>query len=104
MDRSLTNYPIAHKSRIDLFCARQFGATVMIPRESPAKSPTTEAAARKQNDRFLYQRRVSEKISARVVGNRNGGPNSFHRGLESAVFPGQRVSSRWHNQRGVPVL
>ena len=40
----------------------------MIPSESSANLQTTEAATRKQNDRFLYQCRVSEKISTCVGG------------------------------------
>lgn len=77
----------------------------MIPSESPTFTSHNRGRNASENDGFLYQCRVSPKISARVGGNRNGGPNSFHRErLCFAVFTRQRVSSRWHNQRGVLVL
>ena len=76
----------------------------MIPSESSANLQTTEAATHSY-DGFLYQCRVSRKISARVGGNRNGRSNSFRHTLSFVVvLSGQRVSSRWHNQRYVPVL
>jgi|SRR6185436_4442171 len=51
-----------------IFAVSKERALVMIPSESPSQRQTTEAATRKQHDRFLYQRRVSEKISACVGG------------------------------------
>lgn len=103
-DRNLTKLAIARKQNRVYSPLRQTVRAAMIPTESPAKLQITEAATHQNNDGFLYQCRVPRKISACVGGTRNGGPNSFHRRENSAVFPGQRVSSRWHNQRGVPVL
>ena len=72
----------------------------MIPSESPNHSQTTEAATHKQNDRFLYQRRVSEKISAFVSGKlelfRNGVPLL-------RAFPGNEQVIDPVQQRRVPV-
>jgi len=51
-----------------IFAVSKERALVMIPSESPSQRQTTEAATHKQYDRFLYQRRVSEKISACVGG------------------------------------
>lgn len=77
----------------------------MIPFESSANLQTTEAATQQNYDGFLYQCRVSPKISARVGGNRNDRSNSFRHNLYIiVVLSGQRVSSRWHIQRYVPVL
>lgn len=69
--------------------------------ESSSHNQTTEAATQPNNDGFLYQRRVSPKISARVVGKlelfRNGVP--LFRALpgnERVIDPAQ--------QRRVPVV
>jgi hypothetical protein len=72
--------------------------------ESPTKTPAISVATHKTYDGFLYQCRVSPKISARVGGNRNGRSNGFLNDISVMFLSGQRVSSRWHNKRGVPVL
>lgn len=59
----------------------------MIPSESSANLQNTEAATQPNYDGFLYQCRVSPKISARVGGNRNGKQNGFHF-AHAESFPG----------------
>lgn len=63
----------------------------MIPFESSAKLQNTEAATQPKYDGFLYQCRVSPKISARVGGNRNGRSNGFHFAQLAESLPGNET-------------
>lgn len=57
--------------------------------ESSTKTPAISAATHRLYDGFLYQCRVSPKISARVGGNRNGGRNGFLRKSQNLwSYPG----------------
>ena len=87
-----------------IFAALNDSTAVMIPSESPSHSQTTEAATQPNNDGFLYQCRVSLKISTRVGGNRNGKSNGFHRAVAAWSFPGNECLVDNIDYRRVPVL
>lgn len=77
----------------------------MIPFESSANLQTTEAATQTKYDGFLYQCRVSPKISARVGGNRNGGRNGFlHTNCYVWSYPGNETVVDLSAPPCVPVL
>lgn len=92
-----TSIDLAYSSPVE------FRGAAMIPSESSAKLQTTEAATQPNYDGFLYQCRVSPKISARVGGNRNGEGNSFCRivrklpGNETVVDLSKRPRVPVHN-------
>lgn len=100
-DRNLTGKPVARKPNHVYSERRHLVSAAMIPTESPAKLQTTEAATRNQNDGFLYQCRVSPKISACVGGNRNGEGNSFCRIVRK--LPGNETVVDLSNRPRVPV-
>jgi very-short-patch-repair endonuclease len=70
-----------------IFPPFQFGESAMIPSESSSLLATNRGRNASENDGFLYQCRVSPKISARVGGNRNGKRNGFHF-AHAEFFPG----------------
>jgi len=87
MERTLTDNLIARNQRVIVY-SRSNGAPDgdrVFPTSQTFK-PQTEAATQSTNDGFLYQRRVSPKISARVGCNRNGEGNGFCRIVR--IFPG----------------
>ena len=77
----------------------------MIPSESPSSTSHNRGRNASENDGFLYQCRVSPKISARVGGNRNGGRNGFLRTVcVVRSYPGNETVVDLSDPPCVPVL
>lgn len=96
----------------ETYCTQEGNALIFFPFNwiecdgalAGKHSIQTHRSQRKQKyDGFLYQCRVSPKISARVGGNRNGKSNGF-RFARAESFPGNEIVVDLSNQPRVPVL